>query len=85
MEEESETLPILHEVADDFLLMSEAEIGAAIAYAQSHHAQVLEGAGAVALALVLAGRGTFDRPAVALATGGNIDPERFQAVIGSRS
>ena len=85
VEKGSETVPILHEVADDFLLVSEAEIGAAITYAHWQHAQVLEGAGAVALALVLAGRGTFDRPAVAIATGGNIDPERFRAVIGSRS
>jgi threonine dehydratase len=44
---------------------------------------VLEGAGAVALALVRAGRITFERPAVVLATGGNIDPERFRAVLGS--
>jgi len=85
VEEGSETVPILHEVTDDFVLVTESEIGAAIAYAHTHHRQVLEGAGAVALAAVLSGRLTLARPAVALATGGNIDPERLQAVLGSQS
>jgi len=85
VEDGSETVPILHQVADDFGLVTESEIGTAIRYAHAEHGQVLEGAGAVALALVLAGRITLERPAVVLATGGNIDPERFRSVLGSPS
>jgi threonine dehydratase len=77
----SETVPILHQVADDFLLVTEDEIGTAIAYAHARHGQVLEGAGAVALAAVLGGGLSFARPAIALATGGNIDPDKWSAVV----
>ena len=81
----SETVPILHEVADDFRLVSEEAIAAAMAYAHAHHGQILEGAGAVAIAAVLSGEvEALPRPAVAIASGGNIDPDRFWAVIGAR-
>jgi threonine dehydratase len=80
----SETVPILHEVTDDFQLVSEDEIVAAMAYAHARHRQMLEGAGAVAIAAVLASRaGSLPRPAVAIASGGNIDPERFRAVLAA--
>jgi threonine dehydratase len=53
-------------------------------YAHVRHGQVLEGAGAVSIAAVLAGEvGTLPRPAVAIASGGNIDPERFRAVLAA--
>jgi threonine dehydratase len=83
VEPESETVPILQQVTDDFVLVSEEEIGLAIAYAHARHGQVLEGAGAVALAAVLAGRLALERPALALATGGNIDPERLAAILAA--
>jgi threonine dehydratase len=78
----SETVPIMHQVADDFVLVSEEAIASAIAHAYAQHGQVLEGAGAVALAAVLSG-GPFPRPAIALATGGNIDRARFEAVLSA--
>ncbi len=80
----SETVPILHEVADDFRLVSEEAIVAAMAYAHAHHGQMLEGAGAVSIAAVLSGQmGTLPRPAVAIASGGNIDPDRFRAAVAA--
>jgi threonine dehydratase len=80
----SETVPILHQVTDDFALVTEAEVVRAMAYAHAQHGQVLEGAGAVALAAVRSGRvGTLPRPAVAIASGGNIDPERFRAALAA--
>ncbi len=92
LEPGSETIPIMREVADDFMLVTEEEIARAIAYTYRAHGQVIEGAAAVSLAAVAAGRIEPIEPTVAMVTGGNIDPDRHQALVaragatpGSRS
>jgi threonine dehydratase len=79
----SVTIPMVNRYVDDFLLVSEAEIADAIAYAWSHYQERIEGSSAVALAAILTGR-VAERPAVVVITGGNIQPEVHSRII-SRS
>ena len=77
----SATVPIMREVAGDFLLVTEEEIARAVAHAFRVHGEVIEGAAAVGLAAVLAGRFAPGDATVALVTGGNIDPDRHRAIV----
>jgi threonine dehydratase len=80
----SQTIPLMHEVTDDFLLVSEEEIARAIAYAFRAHGEIIEGAAAVGLAAVIAGKFKPEGPgAVVVVTGGNIDPERHRSLLES--
>jgi threonine dehydratase len=79
------TLPLIQELADDHILVSEEEIRAAMVYAAESLNILLEGGGAVALAAVLAKkvesageRGT-EAMAVVL-SGGNVSLGRIQAL-----
>jgi threonine dehydratase len=67
--------------AQDVLLVTEAEIASAIAYAYHRHGQVIEGSGAVGLALVLNGKVKGDGKTVALVSGGNIDADKHRKII----
>jgi threonine dehydratase len=77
----SVTIPLTRQVVDEFLLVSEQQIAHAIAYAWKHYQQRIEGSAAVALAAVLNGQ-VSSRPAVIIITGGNIQPEVFDKIIG---
>jgi threonine dehydratase len=79
VEEGSVTIPILQRYLDDLVLVSEAEIEGAIAYAWKHYHEKLEGSAAVSLAAVLYGQ-IQERPAVVILTGGNIQPELHQKI-----
>ncbi len=74
------TLPMLRQCAKDILLVSEAEISWAIAYAWERYAERLEGAAATALAAALTGK-VSARPAVIILSGGNIQPEIHARVV----
>lgn len=73
VEESSITIELVRQLVDEIVLVSEQEIAQAVAFAWTAYHEVIEGSGAVSLAALLTGRVT-DRPAVAVATGGNIDP-----------
>ena len=78
----SVTVPLLKRVADDVLLLSEAEIEQAVAYAYRVHGEVIEGAAAVGLAALLAGRIPCAGCVVGvLVTGGNMDPDRHAEIL----
>lgn len=67
------TFPICRALLDDVALVSEAEIAAALRQlAAAGH--VVEGAAAVGVAALLAGKVVPEGPAVAILSGGNIDP-----------
>lgn len=74
VEENSLTIPILRHYLDDFVLVSEEEIGQAVVFAWKRYGEIIEGSAAAALAAVLSGRITA-RPAVVVLSGGNIQPE----------
>ena len=80
----SVTVPLTRQVVDEFLLVSEEQIAQAIAYAWNHYQQRIEGSAAVALAAVLSGQ-VSSRPLVILITGGNIQSEVFDKIIGTYS
>jgi threonine dehydratase len=65
------------------LVVSEAEVRAAMAFAFRHLKLVVEPGGAVALAALLAGRfPAKGRAVAAVLSGGNVDPAVFAAVLG---
>lgn len=73
VEADSVTIPLVRKYADDFIQVSEAEIGRAIAFAWHRYGQKVEGSGAVGLAAFLAGK--VPPPALVVISGGNIQPE----------
>jgi threonine dehydratase len=71
---------MVREIADDIVLVSEDEIARAIAFAWYIYGEKLEGAGAVGLAAILAGKVKL-RPAVVVVSGGNDQPEVHAEII----
>jgi threonine dehydratase len=65
---------ILEDVLDDLISVSDDEICEAIVLLLERSKLVVEGAGAVGVAALLAGKAGGSGPAVALLSGGNIDP-----------
>jgi threonine dehydratase len=80
VEADSVTIPLMRELADDVLLVSEAEIAQAIAFAWYEYGQVIEGSSAVTLAALFSGK-MDERPAVTVITGGNIQPEVHAGIL----
>jgi threonine dehydratase len=70
----SVTIPMVKQVVDEIVLVSEDEIASAIAFAWMEYEEKLEGAGAVGLAAILADK-VKARPAVVVVSGGNVQPE----------
>lgn len=74
IEVDSVTLPLMRRYVDDFVLVSEAEIEQAIAFAWYVYHEKIEGSAAAALAALLSGK-IAERPALVIISGGNIQPE----------
>jgi threonine dehydratase len=72
---------MVRDVVDDIVLVEEAEIAEAIRELYTEEGVVAEGAGAVAVAAVLAGRVRPRGPAAVLVTGGNIDGGRLAGLL----
>jgi len=79
MQEGSITLPIINNLVDDILTVSEMEIKQAIAYAWHKYQEIIEGSAAVSLAAVLSGK--INSPALLIITGGNIQRETHRHII----
>ncbi|MDX6504927.1 MAG: threonine dehydratase [Gaiellaceae bacterium] len=76
------TAPILAELLDDVVAVSEEEISETLVLLAERSKLVVEGAGAAALAALLAGRvGGGDGPALAILSGGNIDATLLISVL----
>ena len=67
--------------ADDFLLVSEEEIKDAIVFAWEQYGEIIEGAGATALAASLTRKVSV--PVVLIISGGNIQPEIHKQIINA--
>ncbi len=74
---------ILKERCTAGVAVTEAEVREAQRFAFSRLRLVLEPGGAAALAAALVGKVSLDGCTAIMLTGGNVDPERFAAVIGS--
>ncbi|MBV9736315.1 MAG: hydroxyectoine utilization dehydratase EutB [Acidisphaera sp.] len=75
------TFTMARDLLDEVVLLSEEEIAAGIRHAHAAEQQVVEGAGAVAIAALLAGKVTPRGPAVLVVSGGNIDPALHRRIL----
>ncbi len=75
------TMRILEDTLDDLVDVTDEEISEAIALLLERTKLVVEGAGAVGVAALLAGKAGGSGPAVALLSGGNIDPTLLISVM----
>ncbi|MCC2690631.1 MAG: ectoine utilization protein EutB, partial [Rhizobiaceae bacterium] len=75
------TFALCRDLLDDVLLVSEAEIAAGIRHAYFEEREIVEGAGAVGIAALLAGKVKSDGPVVVLMSGRNIDMEAHRAIL----
>ena len=73
MQSGSITLPMLKNLVDDIITVTEIEIAQGIAYAWHKYHEIIEGSSATALAAVLTGK--IKSPAIVIISGGNIQPE----------
>jgi threonine dehydratase len=75
------TMPLLEDLLDDIVAVSDEEISEAIVLLLERVKLVVEGAGAVSVAALLAGRAGGSGPAIALLSGGNIDATMLISVM----
>jgi threonine dehydratase len=75
------TMRILEEVCDDLVSVSDEEISETIVLLLERAKLVVEGAGAVGVAALLAGRASGSGPVAAVLSGGNIDPTLLISVM----
>jgi threonine dehydratase len=75
------TMAILDSLLDDLVVVTEAEISEAITMLLERSKLLVEGAGAVGVAALLAGKAGGTGPACAVISGGNIDPTTLMSVL----
>jgi threonine dehydratase len=75
------TMPILEDLLDDIVAVTDEEISEAIVLLLERAKLVVEGAGAVGVAALLAGKAGGSGPAVPVLSGGNIDPTMLISVM----
>ncbi|WP_064692999.1 hydroxyectoine utilization dehydratase EutB [Rhizobium aegyptiacum] len=75
------TFAMCRDLLDDVILLSEAEIAAGMRHAYAIEREIVEGAAAVGIAALLAGKVRADGPVVAILSGRNVDMEQHRRVI----
>jgi threonine dehydratase len=80
VEPRSVTIPMVKQLADEIVLVSEEELSYAMAFAWHMYGEKVEGAGAAGLAAILSGK-VQERPAVVVVSGGNVQPEIHAEVV----
>lgn len=75
------TFAMTRDLVDDMVLVSEAEIAAAIRHAYWQESQIIEGSGSVGIAALLSGKVTPKGPIAVLLSGGNIDMKLHHRII----
>lgn len=78
---DEEALDIGRHALDDIVLLTENDIGRAMAWLYREHDLKAEGAGAVAVGAVLFGKTSLVFPASVIVSGGNVDEGRWRAVL----
>ncbi|MCC8932014.1 hydroxyectoine utilization dehydratase EutB [Rhizobium sp. 'Codium 1'] len=74
------TFTLCNNLLDDVILLSEGEIAEGIRHAWREEGEMVEGAGAVGIAAILAGKVELFGPTVVIVSGGNIDPELHRRI-----
>ena len=80
VEQDSVTIPLVKDMVDEIVLVSEDEIARAMAFAWDVYGEKLEGSGAVGLAAVLSNNVEI-RPALVVVSGGNVGPETHADIV----
>jgi threonine dehydratase len=75
------TMPLLEDLLDDMVAVSDEEISEAIVLLLERAKLVVEGAGAVGVAALLAGKAGGSGTAIPVLSGGNIDPTMLISVM----
>lgn len=75
------TFSMCRDLLDDVILLSEGEIAAGIRHAYEQEREIVEGAGAVGIAAVLAGKVRVSGPTVLILSGRNIDMALHRKII----
>ena len=75
------TFAMCRDLLDQVVLLSEEEIAAGIRHAYEQEREIVEGAGAVGIAALLAGRIEASGPVVVLMSGRNIDMELHRKIV----
>ena len=76
------TFPMVRELMDELILLSEDEIAAGIRHLALEDNEVVEGAAAVGSGAIIAGKlQAGSGPLVLILSGGNIDPERHAEIV----
>jgi threonine dehydratase len=78
------TFPMTRDLVDEVVLVSEAEIAEGVKHAYWHERQIIEGAGAVGIAALLAKKVTPKGPVLTLLSGGNIDMDLHYRLISGQ-
>ena len=78
------TFDLTKELVDDFVLVSEKEIAEGIYHAYWHESQIVEGAGAVAIASLLSNKFSPTGPCLALLCGRNINMDKHFSLISAK-
>ena len=79
------TFEFTKQLVDEIVLVSEKEIADGINYAYWHESQIVEGAGAVAIASLLSKKFKPNGPSIALMCGRNINMEKHFSLISAKS
>lgn len=79
-EHNAHTFAIVQALVDEVVLVTEDEIWAGMRHAFDHHRLLLEGAGAVGIAALLADKVTLDGPATIVCSGANAEPHQVEAL-----
>jgi threonine dehydratase len=83
VEKDSLTIPIIHSTVNEFLLVSEEEIINALRFVWDRYGEVIEPSAATVFAVILSGK-ALSTPAILIVSGGNINLEIHQNLIGNR-
>lgn len=75
------TFPLCYDLIDEIVLLSEAEIAAGIRHAALVENEIVEGAGAVGIAALLAGKVNPQGPAALIVSGRNIDEAVHRRIV----
>jgi threonine dehydratase len=76
------TFALCRDLLDDVVLLSEGEIAEGVRHLFHEEGETVEGAAAVGVAALLAGKVRCDGPFVVFVSGRNIDPARHAALVG---
>lgn len=75
------TFAMVHNLLDDVILLTEEEIAAGMAHAYEQEREVIEGAAAVGIGALLAGKVSAKGPIIAILSGRNVDMSQHRRVV----